>query len=688
MINLEIKSPIDGNIVFSDTINVNYKVTDTDGIFAKIIFNVYDKNSYDSNNKIKTVFTTEKEIRTEIFKITLPKAPGDYVLEAVIQNKFGKNIPSTEKRINFSINPITLELKNKLSSLVDSSIPNFLREDYAFFVDFVKYYYKWLESTKNINYIPHTLEQYLDVDNIPKELVQTFYKTYLNNFPTEFAKDKETNSSIDASKILKRIKDFYSKKGTEDSFRFLFRVMFDTEITFSYPREKILFVSDGKWKTPYIIKATNLTKEEIKNLIGSEIYVKDVSGNKTFSAIIEDTYSVLFNGKTYHTIFLNSVLGELNQSVVYYDKFVLGVFEEGNEITLTSMIVDNDWVNCPGIVTLPTAPTSPILTWSSKKFGFKVGERLKLKLLENDQTLVCVTEQDCENPPGDLNGDGFVTGADLGIVLGSFGPVPANHPADFNNDGKVSGADLGIFLGYYGVCAPCTPLIQIDQSVSPSLGFGFYAVVSEINETGQIIKINIIDPGINYTEDNIKYYSTKIYQNTESGVNEVNYDCRIRYKFGYLFKGKPYYQDNKSVLGNFCVLPDNFYYQQHSYEIGSNITSYRFDDILKTNAHPAGYKPFYRYDILDVIVEKPQTTLGYESAPEGGGEPPAFVQNQSSVSRISEKESDIIQTSLLYGSILRQFDDKFGINIDENYLIDVMLNYGNTDSGTDGNTDS
>ena len=50
--------------------------------------------------------------------------------------------------------------------------------------------------------------------------------------------------------------------------------------------------------------------------------------------------------------------------------------------------------------------------------------------------------------PGDLNGDGVVNGADLGIMLGAWG-TPG---ADLNGDGTTDGADLGILLGSWGPC--------------------------------------------------------------------------------------------------------------------------------------------------------------------------------------------------------------------------------------------
>jgi hypothetical protein len=51
--------------------------------------------------------------------------------------------------------------------------------------------------------------------------------------------------------------------------------------------------------------------------------------------------------------------------------------------------------------------------------------------------------------PFDLTGDGVVDGADLGLLLGAWGPCPG-CPADFNGDGAVDGADLGLLLGAWG----------------------------------------------------------------------------------------------------------------------------------------------------------------------------------------------------------------------------------------------
>lgn len=49
--------------------------------------------------------------------------------------------------------------------------------------------------------------------------------------------------------------------------------------------------------------------------------------------------------------------------------------------------------------------------------------------------------------PGDLNNDGVVDGADLGLLLGAWDTADA--AADFNEGGMVDGADLGLLLGFW-----------------------------------------------------------------------------------------------------------------------------------------------------------------------------------------------------------------------------------------------
>lgn len=55
--------------------------------------------------------------------------------------------------------------------------------------------------------------------------------------------------------------------------------------------------------------------------------------------------------------------------------------------------------------------------------------------------------------PADINGDGVVDTADLGLLIANFG-AGLGSPADINGDGVVDTADLGIFIASFGDVCP------------------------------------------------------------------------------------------------------------------------------------------------------------------------------------------------------------------------------------------
>ncbi|MCA9285875.1 MAG: endonuclease/exonuclease/phosphatase family protein [Phycisphaerales bacterium] len=65
-------------------------------------------------------------------------------------------------------------------------------------------------------------------------------------------------------------------------------------------------------------------------------------------------------------------------------------------------------------------------------------------------TIILIAEVVVEagNVPGDLDGNGTVDGADLGLLLGAWGSCPGCD-ADLNGNGQVDGADLGQLLGLW-----------------------------------------------------------------------------------------------------------------------------------------------------------------------------------------------------------------------------------------------
>jgi hypothetical protein len=120
----------------------------------------------------------------------------------------------------------------KVSSIVASQLPEFIRDEYQTFVDFLKAYYDFLETTQKD---PTTLR---DID--------TTLDAFITYFKDELAA-KIPYSTVDERFLISRIKDLYLAKGSEASYKLLFRILFNKDITLQYPSTQMLRASDGKW---------------------------------------------------------------------------------------------------------------------------------------------------------------------------------------------------------------------------------------------------------------------------------------------------------------------------------------------------------------------------------------------------------------------------------------------------------
>lgn len=66
-------------------------------------------------------------------------------------------------------------------------------------------------------------------------VLRNYEKQYLAGFPHENISDQ-----IGKDTLIRNIKDFYSYKGTDLSVEFLFRALFDEEITIRYPKDRVI----------------------------------------------------------------------------------------------------------------------------------------------------------------------------------------------------------------------------------------------------------------------------------------------------------------------------------------------------------------------------------------------------------------------------------------------------------------
>lgn len=137
--------------------------------------------------------------------------------------------------------------KVKLRSFIKNQLPSFVREDHSTFVAFLEAYYDWLDSNTDKIRITSQVDNVFDIDESLDLFVEDFQKTYLSSFPISLAINQETGERVDARKLIKNIRNFYKAKGIESSYRFLFRILYNSEIEIYYPKDFIMNLSDGRW---------------------------------------------------------------------------------------------------------------------------------------------------------------------------------------------------------------------------------------------------------------------------------------------------------------------------------------------------------------------------------------------------------------------------------------------------------
>lgn len=136
----------------------------------------------------------------------------------------------------------------KTSLLIESQLPGFIRDDenYRNFVHFLEAYYEFLEQKKGVVVETHKLLDYLDIDNTLDEFIDYFFNVFMPAFPKDVIADKR--------KLIRFSKELYESKGTEASYRFLFRSLYNVDSDVIETEPFVLRPSDGDWFLPKSIK--------------------------------------------------------------------------------------------------------------------------------------------------------------------------------------------------------------------------------------------------------------------------------------------------------------------------------------------------------------------------------------------------------------------------------------------------
>tara|TARA_S200002703_G_scaffold152827_1_gene153698 strand:- start:60479 stop:64771 length:4293 start_codon:yes stop_codon:yes gene_type:complete len=243
---------------------------------------------------------------------------------------------------------------HQTSFLVSQHVPSFVRDDHPKFVTFLEKYYEFASNNSVLETANGSGAYYYGFDSASKviqdindvdktdfdEFVEAFRKQYAYSFP------QELYNGVNKATLYKNLLQFYQAVGTEDSFRALFRLLYNEEIEIYYPSRDLLVASGGEYtkrsriKVPYVENINNI---ENKKLVGAESgayatienveVVRDGTNNFTVGKIpnatsltsgatgntdIYDNRRLLDEQRVFAYVYLTDVIGEFN---IYEDLY-------------------------------------------------------------------------------------------------------------------------------------------------------------------------------------------------------------------------------------------------------------------------------------------------------------------------------------------------------------------------------
>lgn len=518
-------------------------------------------------------------------------------------------------------------IDKRISTFIPNQLPAFIQSDYETFISFLKAYFEWLETTKlqftyitedetfvkgenvkgtttnaegfirsidtskkdlNVDMITEKLFQvdetiigldsgaqatltkfennvvaatnhYLklrDIDNTIDDFVDSFRKEFAENFPDIDNVDKRT--------LYKNIKEFYHNKGNENSFNFLFQVLYNEKADFYYPSKDIFRTSDNSYEIKKIIRVSNSSGLEFegREIQGSESGAK-ATVNREYIIKVNNIFVrelELIDSTIEGNFFANEFVSTTDSNTISKAK-IYGIvngytitdagndYEPKDSLTITS---NDNGVSADIIVDTIKHGFIDSIEIGNAGSGYAVGDSLVFSNTTDQQ------------------GDNFVTAS------GEVGAV----------DG--SGAITAINLYSRGIGYKKLPTITITTSG------GSGAVLFSISESiGAIKQLTIKNPGINYN-------TKPTFDLSSIGKGNATITANI----GALYDKEEGFENNDSFPSHNKFLIDSYYYQNFSYVIKINQSIDKWRNVIKKLLHPAGMIFFNIYRVNNSVSSK------------------------------------------------------------------------------------
>ena len=188
-----------------------------------------------------------------------------------------------------------MAVTEKLSSLVQRQFPAFYQEEGEKFLSFVKAYYEYLETSGKQQDTQRNIQSYKDIDTTLDQFIKYFRSELMAEIPNEALADKRL--------LAKRIKDFYQTKGTIESYKLLFKILYNEDVEINFPANQMLKISDGDFRIDrYLVTHHD---PRTYTLIGKTIIGTDSQAE----ALVEDVRKLISKRRDINQILLSNIKG-------------------------------------------------------------------------------------------------------------------------------------------------------------------------------------------------------------------------------------------------------------------------------------------------------------------------------------------------------------------------------------------
>ena len=208
------------------------------------------------------------------------------------------------------------------------------------------------------------------VHNLSNLFIREFFGKLKTTYASGF-ENRKLSSDIDQVKFIRQVKDFYRTKGTEESYKILFRALYGQEVDIIKPSDFLIKPSDADYGFAQDFVVKSITGDP-RNLKGSTLFQDADDDDKNIrgaSGAISDVKDFLYDGEHYYQI-------SITQDSIDGNFIVPGRTRVTDPVSIGATVITVDTtVGFPtsGSLSLPSATTAGIVTYTSKTANQFVG---------------------------------------------------------------------------------------------------------------------------------------------------------------------------------------------------------------------------------------------------------------------------------------------------------------------------